>query len=187
MQYLLWCNLRLMSHSPPKASPAGVDVVRDQLVTRITEMAPAMRRMFEVRPSPDERDKWLSLTAHQLEALAVLDEANLTMGELCERLDISESAATALSDRLVARGMVSREADPDDRRVIRLSLSEDAMDMVERFRALKRRRIADVLSVLGDADLANLASIHERLLASVEKPQWGPRARAGSSTDGGGS
>ena len=72
-------------------------------------MASAMRRVFETRPSPKERSAWLSPTAHQLEALAVLEQGSLTMREFCERLDIAESAGTALSDRLVARGTASRE------------------------------------------------------------------------------
>src|SRR5579875_2196549 len=67
-------------------------------------MAPAVRRVFEVRPSREERTRWSSLTVHQLEALVALQQGSLTMGKLCEHLDISESAGTALSDRLVARG-----------------------------------------------------------------------------------
>ncbi len=109
----------------------------------------------------------MSLTAHQLEALTALSGGSVTMGELCERLDISESAGTALSDRLVAHGMVEREADPSDRRVVRLSLSDEARAMVERFRKLKRRRIAEVLSVLDDQELEALAHVYERLVESA--------------------
>jgi DNA-binding MarR family transcriptional regulator len=148
--------------------PETVDgTARDQLVARFTDMAPAMRRLFEMRPSREERSAWLSLTAHQLEALAALEKDSLTMGELCERLDIAESAGTALSDKLVARGMVSREADAADRRVVRLSLTDEARAMVGRFRALKRLRIAEALSVLDHEDLATLVRIHEQLLAGA--------------------
>jgi DNA-binding MarR family transcriptional regulator len=150
----------------PAVEPETVDsMARDHLVARITDMASTMRRLFEVRPSPEERSAWSSLTAHQLEALAVLEKGSLTMGEFCERLDIAESAGTALSDRLVARGMVSRETDAADRRVVKLSLSDQARAMVERYRALKRLRIAEALSVLDDDDLAALVRIHEQLLA----------------------
>jgi DNA-binding MarR family transcriptional regulator len=169
-------------HAPPRTTPPRDGAARDQLVARITEMAPAMRRLFEVRPNADERAMWMSLTAHQLEALAVLGEANLTMRALCERLDISESAGTALSDRLVARGMVSRQADPDDRRIVRLSLSQEAAAMVERFRELKRRRLAEVLCELDDGDLAALARIYEILLQSSGAAGRSPRARGSGPT-----
>jgi DNA-binding MarR family transcriptional regulator len=152
--------------APPGPSALPEQVPRTALIARITDLAPAVRKVFEVHPAAEERGTWMSLTAHQLEALSALSGSSLTMGELCERLDISESAGTALSDRLVSRGMVVRGADPSDRRVVRLSLSDEARAMVERFRELKRSRIAEVLTVLDDAELEMLARVYERLLAS---------------------
>jgi DNA-binding MarR family transcriptional regulator len=169
-------------HRKDARSPRSKASARAGLITRVTELAPAVRKLFDVRPRSDERATWMSLTAHQLEALSALSADSLTMGELCDRLDISESAGTALSDRLVTRGMVVRAADPSDRRVVRLSLSDEARGMVERFRGLKRAHVAAVLSVLGDADLEALARVYERLLAS--DPCGGRGSRARRSTDG---
>ncbi len=128
------------------------------------ELAPSVRRAFEVRLS-EERAQWLSLTGHQLEALAALREGNLTMRSLCERLDISESAGTALSDRLVARGMVERETDPSDRRVVLLALTDAARTMVERYRQIKSHHVAKLLSTLSREDLENLVRIYETLVS----------------------
>ena len=128
------------------------------------ELAPSVRRAFEVRLS-EERAQWLSLTGHQLEALAALREGNLTMRSLCERLDISESAGTALSDRLVARGMVERETDPSDRRVVLLALTDAARTMVERYRQIKSNHVAKLLSTLSREDLENLVRIYETLVS----------------------
>lgn len=152
--------------NPPRAG-AAPRPSRDQLVAAVACTAPVLRRLFEVRPSAKERATWRSLTVHQLEALAELEQSSLTMGELCQRLGISESAGSALSDRLVAREMVIRESDEADRRVVRLSLSKRARAMVERFQALKRQRIAEVLQELGDDELAALVRILERLLAGT--------------------
>jgi DNA-binding MarR family transcriptional regulator len=149
---------------------------RDELVGRIVELAPGMRRAFDVHPRPEERADWLDLTGHQLDALAALAGASLTMRELCVHLNITESAGTALSDRLVARDMVSREADPSDRRVVRLALSDTARQMVDDYRRSKRERIARTLAVLDDDDLASLARIYETVVsaADTERP---PRVR----------
>lgn len=162
---------------------------RDQLLERVVELAPSVRRAFDVRPGPAERSEWLSLTGHQLEALAALHEGGLTMRALCERLDISESAGTALSDRLVARGMVARETDPADRRVVRLALTDDARSMVERYRQMKRARMAELLSSLRREDLEHLVRIYESLVCvstPSDRPAGGPndapdrpRARGG--------
>lgn len=150
-----------MSNSPIDGSRRRAS--RDRLIERFMELAPTVRRAFDVRPAPGERAEWLSLTGHQLEALAALQEGSLTMRCLCERLDISESAGTALSDRLVARGMVARETDPADRRVVRLVLTGEARAMVERYHEMKRARIAELLSGLRRDDLERLVHIYEAL------------------------
>lgn len=155
---------------------------REHLVDRLLELAPSVRRAFEVRLS-EERAQWLSLTGHQLEALAALKEGSLTMRSLCERLDISESAGTALSDRLVARGMVARELDSSDRRVVRLALTDQARAMVERYCQLKSSHAARLLSTLGQDDLERLVQIYETLVST--SPSDACRAVTPNSSDAG--
>lgn len=124
-----------------------------------------MRRALEVRVEAEHRALWQSLTVHQLEALLVLEDGPSSMGVLCDRLEISESAGTALVDRLVARGLVERRADPTDRRVVRIAAGEAARAMVSQYRELKRQRLATVLADLPTADLATLVRIYEAVLA----------------------
>jgi DNA-binding MarR family transcriptional regulator len=175
-----------MSISPPVSRRRRSGAARrEELVSRIVELAPAMRRAFDVRPRAEERTTWLPLTGHQLDALAALDAASLTMRELCDRLDITESAGTALSDRLVARGMVTRQADPADRRVVRLALSDTARQMVDGYRRSKQDRIARTLSALDDDDLAALVRIYETVVAASESGR-GPRVRPVSARPRGG-
>lgn len=138
---------------------------RAALTARVIELMLPMRRMFEVQPDDEQRAKWRSLTIHQLEALVVLDRGSVTMRALCDHLDISESAGTALVDRLVARGMVERHTDPADRRLVRVALSDEARAMTEQYRALKRDRAAEALSVLSSEDLATLVRICEAITA----------------------
>lgn len=158
--------LHLMAYSSQDAPARRRRTSRARLIHRVMELSPAVRRAFDVRPSAAERTAWLSLTGHQLEALTAMYEGSLTMGGLCDRLDISESAGTALSDRLVARGMVAREADPADRRVIRLALTDEARAMVERYREIKHARAAELLSALDRDDLERLVHIYETLLSA---------------------
>jgi DNA-binding MarR family transcriptional regulator len=147
---------------------AGEAAARDQLTATLADLHPALRRLFQIRPGADERASWRPLTVHQLEALMALDQGSLTMGELCQRLDIAESAGTALCDRLAARGLVERQADPHDRRVVRLALSGRARAMVDTFAAAKRRHMARVLDVLDTEDLAAMVAIMQRLVERSE-------------------
>ncbi|SDW76825.1 DNA-binding transcriptional regulator, MarR family [Amycolatopsis xylanica] len=56
------------------------------------------------------------LTPQQAKALLALDEA-LPMRRVAERVGAEPSNMTGIVDRLQARGLVERRADPDDRRV----------------------------------------------------------------------
>lgn len=72
-----------------------------------------------------------------------------TMGELAEGLRISTASATGIVQPLVEMGFVERSSDPDDRRVVRVSLTEKAQILADRILAELR---SDVESALADLD-----------------------------------
>ncbi|MFI1166918.1 MarR family winged helix-turn-helix transcriptional regulator [Streptomyces sp. NPDC020801] len=57
------------------------------------------------------------LTKQQVKALLALDEGELPMRRVAERLGAEPSNLTGVIDRLQARGLVERHSDPGDRRV----------------------------------------------------------------------
>lgn len=56
----------------------------------------------------------------------ILDAPGITVGELSKSLGLRQSNASAALRTLTERGLVTREMDPDDRRVSRLFLTERA-------------------------------------------------------------
>jgi len=143
---------------------------RHELVERFLELRPALARRFAAARSPELRGELGLVTVHQLEVLHGLAGGDVTMSQLARRLDISESAGTALVDRLVARGMVERHPDQGDRRLVRVALSDAARVMTEQYRGLKRDRAAEALSVLSLEDLAALVRICEAITAPSVVP-----------------
>lgn len=88
------------------------------------------------------------ITLAQCHALGeIATDERLTSGELASRLGVDPSAATRLVDALVRQGLVDRNADVSDRRVIRLQLTSRGRHrwsliehgMRERSRAVLRR------------------------------------------------
>ena len=69
------------------------------------------------------RSAEFDLSAQQAKAFHELRQP-LSMGELADRLFCDASNVTGIVDRLEARGLVERQADPDDRRVRRLVLTD---------------------------------------------------------------
>ena len=158
-------------HERPSASgpiaPAPVHPDRDALVGRYLELQPQMQRRFNLLLHRELRDDLHSVTLHQLNVLVVLRQGSVSMRELSRDLDVSESATTAVVDRLVRQGLVERQDDPTDRRVVRLALSETGAALVERLHETKQRHMTSLLAVLTDEQLAQFVSIIETLDAAT--------------------
>ena len=83
----------------------------------------------------------LGVTPSQAEVLRVLsDYGPLTLVGLGELLVCETSTSPSrLVDRLTARGLVRREADPDDRRFVTLALTSDGRRLVRGIVAVENR------------------------------------------------
>jgi DNA-binding MarR family transcriptional regulator len=115
-----------------------------------------MRRLFGGRLIAS--GAW-ELTIPQLRALSlVADRPSCTMGELSESLGIGLSAATGLADRLVQHGLLEREADPEDRRLVRLRLTEAGRRAREACRSEKRRQVEEALQRLSADEQSQIAA-----------------------------
>ncbi|MET9628685.1 MarR family transcriptional regulator [Lentzea sp. NPDC006480] len=112
------------------------------------------------------------LTAQQVKVLLILDEAPLPMRRMAERLGAEPSNLTGVVDRLQARGLVERQADPNDRRVKLLVTTDDgavmAKDLRERLR-FARNPLADL-----DADQRHALRDLLRLMAGSD--ERGPKS-----------
>lgn|GEM_PF-818956 len=105
------------------------------------------------------------VTLHQQEALLRMPAEGLTMRDFARSLGISHGAATAMADRMVARGLVQRETDPTDRRIVRLRVADGARPRVERLRAKQRESVERLLAGLDEEHLLALGEVADRLRA----------------------
>ena len=104
----------------------------------------------------------IDLTANQLLTLMLVRTApdgRLKAGEIASRLDVSLPAATALVDRLVAAGVVTR-SQGEDRRVVWVTMTDRGVELLARLAEGLERRIEAATS---DSDQATLDAIVEGL------------------------
>lgn len=102
------------------------------------------------------------LTVPQMNALEELGrEDGLSLKGLSARVGLSHSAVSGVVDRLERRGFVERTLDPEDRRYIRVFLSDKVKDYVRE--EVPSRRLGPILRAL---ELAS-AEDRERILAGV--------------------
>jgi MarR family transcriptional regulator for hemolysin len=121
--------------------------------------------MGESEPHAEFLRRFGGATLYQVGALRhLVKHGPLTMNELAARMEISPSSATQLVDRLVHHGLVVRNPDPDDRRVLRVEVSEPASVAVRKFEKLSSQRLESLLAPLTDDELETLASLAERIV-----------------------
>ncbi|MET9393575.1 MarR family transcriptional regulator [Streptomyces sp. NPDC006624] len=70
------------------------------------------------------------------------------MADLAERLEVVPRAVTTLVDALEASGKVRRVPDPDNRRVIRIELTDDGRAALRELRAARRSAAEEILAPL---------------------------------------
>jgi len=95
------------------------------------------------------------------------------MNELAGFLRISRPAATGLVDRLIAQGLVVREGDRRDRRIVRVNLTPKGRKILSNIWEQKRRMLVDVFGRISAQDRARYLAILERVvevLSEEKKP-----------------
>jgi len=95
------------------------------------------------------------LSLVHLHVLTVLDiDGPLPMRVLAESLDVSQASATGIVDRMEQRGLVTRQRDGEDRRVVKVALTDAGRAMVNSLAADRREKLTLVIDELTDEELA---------------------------------
>lgn len=92
-----------------------------------------------------------------------LGDAALTLSELSRRMLRVNSNTTAMIDHLEAKGLVKREPDLKDRRVIRVKLTETGAELREKVLPEQNRFIQELLSPLTDFETSALIALLEKV------------------------
>jgi len=95
------------------------------------------------------------------------------MNELAGFLRISRPSATGLVDRLIAQGLVAREGDRKDRRVVRVNLTPKGRKILTNIWEQKRRMLVDVFGRISAQDRARYLAILERVVEVLSEEKKG--------------
>jgi DNA-binding MarR family transcriptional regulator len=108
----------------------------------------------------------LELTLTQVKLLHHLEEAGheLTLKEAAELVLISLPAASRTVDDLVRRSFVERHEDVEDRRMKRVTLTDDGRAVIRRLNAARLNGLQQFAETLTDAERRKLAGALSKLL-----------------------
>lgn len=92
---------------------------------------------------------------------------DLPMSRMAELLDVSDSNATGIVDRMEERGLVERVRVPDDRRVVLVRISTGGAQALDEIEAVKQDRLQAILSHLDGTQLARLAQSFDDIRGAI--------------------
>lgn len=125
---------------------------REELIqATVDEMSIVTRTFRRFRNSGNE--ELFELTMPQLRAVMCLEEGPAHMSRLASALGVSLPSATGIVDRLVQRGLVQREEDPRDRRLVICELTSKGGQVTSSLYEADRAVLQQLLGSLAHEDL----------------------------------
>lgn len=126
----------------------------------------AVRELLEVKLLAEIGADHLSLPQLHLLQLITLNGQH-QIGQVADFLGVSPPAATKNVDKLARLGLVTRTRSLHDRRATLLAASPKGSELIERFQALKLRRLAPVLDEFDAEELLRLEGYLERFSTAL--------------------
>src|SRR4051794_41410774 len=144
----------------PELDPAPIGIVG-----RISRLA----RELEARLEPVYRDHGLEPGWHDV--LATLRRTGppyrLRPSHFAGSLMLTSSGTTKRLDRLERAGLIARTPDPDDRRAVTITLTDEGRALIDRVTEAHMANEARLLEGLGGAERERLAALLRKLLLQL--------------------
>lgn len=107
----------------------------------------------------------LGLTAAQLKVLRVICRGGDTAVALCRQLSTHSAAMTRMLDRLERKGLIVRIRDENDRRQIRLALTDKGVAMGSVPSTMEVAAMNELTASITSEELLRLESLLEKILS----------------------
>jgi DNA-binding MarR family transcriptional regulator len=94
------------------------------------------------------------LSLVHLNVLLILEaDGALPMRVLAQAMDVSQASATGIVDRMEQRGLVERQRDAADRRIVRVAITDEGRRLVAGMANERREHLAQMLAEFTDDEL----------------------------------
>ena len=148
----------MIVHMTRSTALARPDVPSRATATKAAIIADFRASMGELKCIGSERLVRQGISMTQLHVMHLLERhGEMTMSRLAEMIDVSDSNATGLIDRVEERGFVERTRVPADRRMVMVQLTPAGLQMLEETEQLREQVLRRVLDQLDPAQLAGVA------------------------------
>ena len=143
---------------------------KTELIHKIVDL---QERFFHTMREKDEPEAWLelNLTIAQLKSLIFIrSEGTTNFKTLATVMKVTPPDVTGIIDRLVEQGLVSREENPENRRMQILKVTDKGEDLLKGLRERGPKRMSAILKLLSVKDLS---ALHRGLSALIRAAESG--------------
>jgi len=141
---------------------------REQTAEEIADLLPHVMRGLHRGKAPGGRQ--IDMTVGELKCLRAVGMLGTpSMSELSQALRLQPSTVTGLVDAIVDRDLVERYDDAEDRRVVRVRLTEEGKRLRQRHHRSRRRRLLRLLAEVDDAELEAIRRGLRAMSAAIER------------------
>ena len=99
----------------------------------------------------------------------LVDSNSSPISQIADNLGISKSNMTPIIDNLINYGLVNRYPDSNDRRILRVELTDKAVKLVDSFRIAICNSFVEKISPLSDDEVVMLDDSISNLIAILKK------------------
>lgn len=135
------------------------------------ELAEVMFTIFrQMKAKMSFTNNFIHLSILQIHALMFLcHNKNVDMSDIAEYFHIELPSATSLINKLCDHQLVRRYEDPEDRRLVKITLTGEGGKLVERAMCERRKKLEKMLSYLSDREKADLLKILRTLNTRLQQ------------------
>lgn len=134
----------------------------EKLVNIMEKMSCVVKNAFKKSITPDDE---FNLSTVQIMFLLYINKhpENNNSKTLAKTFSVTSGAVTQTIDSLVEKELISRKEDPDDRRTIRLLLTEKAKEKLERFKKIYAKTACTLFANLEMSEIDDLLKIMDKI------------------------
>ncbi len=101
------------------------------------------------------------------------EQSTISMNELSQTMGLANSTMTRMVDTLVAKGLVYRQQDYEDRRVVRVALTAQGQELQRTLEEARQAMMGEILSDIQEEDWPGIIQTLAKLNAAVDKAMGG--------------
>ncbi len=137
---------------------------RNQLIEEILHSFHAIRNITKAKAASLGHQN--HITHSQWFVLTMIEHfKKRSIKDIAEAMDMSSSAATQLVDPLVQADLVTRQEDPEDRRLVQLEISPKGNKHIAATKEGRINEMAEMFDALTDKELEEFVRLHKKVLS----------------------